>query len=141
VELSSASMAETHSVDEHVAALDLALSELQQALATGEASTTFQRLGSALHWMYAASEQIRDHANVGALGGLRWARGKVTHVGAAVREQRLEKAYTYVRQDGELLPATPRLRRGGEWLPVTVRVTQAFWTDLAHLDRRTEWRS
>lgn len=125
-------------MDEHLTALDLALSELRQALNAGDASTIFQRLGSALHWMYAASEQVREHSNVGALGGLRWARGKVTHIGVAVREQRFEKAHTYVRQDGEWLPAVRRVRRGGEWLPVTVRVSQAFWADLSHLDRRSE---
>jgi hypothetical protein len=131
-------MANTHSLDEHLAALDLALSELQQALDAGEASVIFQRLGSALHWMYAATEPVRTYSHSGAMGGLRWVRGKVTHIGVAVREQRVERAHTYVRQNSKWVPTTVRVRENGQWLPVAVRVSQPFWADLGDLGRRNE---
>lgn len=131
-------MTNRHTMAEHLAALDTALAELRNELESqGEdEDAIFLRLGTALHWVYAASELDRKRFEAGAVGGLRWVRGKSTHAGAVIRELRPMEVPIKVRVDNQWVDATRKIRVDGDWLPAKTMVFQLVWKDADALGGR-----
>ena len=122
-----------HSLADQLAALELALDELEAAASTDEPIRVLTRLGAAIHWLYAASEAAdRGDASSDAaqtLAELRWVRGKATHRGAVVRELRWLGASRMVKQGDTWVPAKVEVKQGDSWEAADDRVATDSWAD------------